>query len=195
MDGNRLERVDDDGTYRCKLVYDSNGSLGIVGIDGKYQTFWEKRPPILNRNLTAKMIGECIAAIKEAHTKTGKPPLVIIATSSDFCARRSDPLLEQLDGKTCLVYTVAKMGESDIEYLLKMTPVRERSDNCISINGFNYGRLWEQLPRHPDEDKVRDVLGKASRTGEIFMETYNFNPSVISASLKTGSRLVRSRAE
>lgn len=195
MDGNRLERVDDDGTYRCELVYGLKGNLIIRGIDGKYKTFWEKCPPIANRDLTAKMIGECIEAIKESHTKTGKPPLVIIATSSDFCARRSDPLLEQLDGKMCLVYTVAKMGESEVEYLLKMTPVRERSDNCISISGFNYGRLWEQLPRHPDEDKVRDVIEKASRTGEIFMERYKSTPSVISASLKTGSRLVRSRAE
>ena len=194
MDGHKLERVDDDGTYRCKLIYGTSGSLSIRGIDGSYQTFWEKLPPIPNRNLTSKMLGECIAAIKEAYSKTGKPPLTIISTSSDFCARRSDPLIQQLDGKMCPVYTIAETEESEIEYLLKMTPA-QKIPNCISLNGFDYSMRWEQLPKHPDEDKVRDVIGKASRTGEIFMERYNFNPSVISASLKTGSRLVRSRAE
>ncbi|MEK6792742.1 MAG: hypothetical protein AABX96_04385 [Nanoarchaeota archaeon] len=194
MDGHKLERVDDEGTYRCKLVYGSNGGLSIRGIEGSYQTFWEKLPPIPNRNLTSKMVGECIAAIREAHSKTGKPPLTIISTSSDFCARRSDSLLEQLDGKMCPVYTIAETGESEIEYLLKMTPAQKQS-NGVLINGINYGMLWEQLPAHHDEDKRLEILQKASRTGEIFTERYKFAPSVIVASLKRGSRLVRSRAE
>ena len=148
MDGNRLERVDDNGVYKCHMTLDSSGFWEIQGV--KYDCSWKKLPQNPNSSLKTKMFLECILVGEENFQKTKKHPVKIEATSNESLCQAGHAENSRTPNKDKASYLVfiAVIGkeESDIEYFLKMTLAQEPS-NCISIKRINYS-IFHDSPQN-----------------------------------------------
>lgn len=170
MDGNRLERVTPDGVYKCRIVYDPKGALGILGTDASYKAIWDRMPSWnLNKGLTSKMIGECVGVVKEAIKENRRLPSCVVAIA---------------DESTGIVYSAPqkiKLPKNKLRTFndrgdLYRATFFKHAEGIIGIAGERFGVEWSRIPVRSDEGFVTKLYSETIESGNQFYQENNHLP-------------------